>query len=90
MILYKLLASFLKKNYTFNYHLSRICIQSEYAICYLKERFQFLKELRIQITNSQDLAYATLWINCCIILYAFCINHEHQLVHSDWLKDDID
>lgn len=39
MIPYKLSVSFLKENRTFNYYLSRICIQSEHAISYLKGRF---------------------------------------------------
>lgn len=76
MIPYKLPISLLKENRAFNFHLSRIRIRSEHAIGYLKGRFQSLKELRIQIFNPQDLTYATLWINSCIILHAFCINYE--------------
>lgn len=90
MIPYKSPASLLKKNRTFNNHLFWIRIRSKHAIGYLKGKFQSLKELRFQITNPQDFAYATLWINCCIILHAFCINYEQQLVYSDWLKDGID
>lgn len=60
MIFNKSLISLLKKNRSFNFHLSQICIQSEYATGYLKKRFQSLKKLRIQICNLQNLAYATL------------------------------
>lgn len=83
MIPYKSPANLLKKNRTFNYHLSRIRIQLEHAVGYLKEKFQSLKKLRIQITNPQNLAYTILSINYCIILYAFCINHKQPLIHSD-------
>lgn len=81
MILYKSPASLLKENCSFNYYLSRIRIQSEYAISYLKGRFQSLKELRIQILNPQDLAYATLWINYYIILHAFV-----SITSKNWYK----
>lgn len=80
----------MKENRSFNYHLSRIRIRSEHGIGYLKGRFQSLKKLRIQILNPQDLAYATLWNNSCIILHAFCINYEQHLVHNDWLRDGIE
>lgn len=67
MILYKSPANLLKVNRIFNYHLSRICIQSEHVIGYLKKRFQSLKKLQNQITNPQMFTYTTLWINCYII-----------------------
>lgn len=80
----------MKKNRLLNFHLSRILIRLEHAIGYSKERFQSLKELRIQILNPQNFADATLWINSCIILHAFCINFEQHLVHDDWLRDGVE
>lgn len=60
MIPFKSPVRLLKENRLLNSHLSRILIRLEYAIGYLKGRFQSLKELRIQILNPQSLAYATL------------------------------
>ncbi len=79
MIPYKSPTTSLKPNQTFNFHLSRICIQSKHTIGYLKGRFQSLKKLRFQVLNAQDLAYVTLWINTCIILHAFCLDHELEI-----------
>ena len=89
MIPYKSPAISLKPNRTFNFHLSRICIQLKHIIDYLKGRFQCLKELCLQVLNVQDLAYVTLWINICIILHAFCLDQELE-IETDWLKDGMD
>lgn len=90
MIPYKSSASHLKEKSIFNSRLFWICIGSEYAIDYLKEWFQTLKKLLIQIFNPQDLAHVTLWINFYIILNAFCINHEWQSVQNVRLRDGIE
>ena len=45
IIPYKSLAISLKPNWIFNFHLSRICIWSEYTISYLKSHFQCFKKL---------------------------------------------
>lgn len=83
---YKQPANNLRENRTFNFHLSTIRIRCEHTIGYLKGRFQSLKELRVRIRNAKDLAYATAWINTCIILHAFCIDQELD-THWDWLRD---
>lgn len=89
MMLYKSPVTSLKPNQTFNFYLSRICIQSEHIIGYLKGRFQFLKELCFQVLNLQDLTYVTLQINICIVIHAFCLDHELE-IEEDQLKDGID
>ena len=61
----------------------------EHTIGYLKGCFQSLKKLRFQVLNSQDLTYVTLWINTCIIIHAFCLDHELE-IEADWLKDGTD
>ena len=52
MIHYKSLATSLKPNRTFNFHLSQICIRLEYTIGYLKGCFQCLKEHSFQCLNA--------------------------------------
>lgn len=42
----------------------------------------------MQVFNIQDLAYITLWINICIILYTFSWDQELE-IEIDWLKDRI-
>lgn len=76
IIPYKSPATSIKDSRTFNFHLSRIRIRAEHTIGYLKGRFQSLKELRVQISGPPDLAYATLWINSCIIIHSFYQDYE--------------
>lgn len=72
---------------TFNFNLSKLRIRSEHAIGYLKGRFQSLKELRVLIQTPEDLAFATQWINTCIILHAFYMDYEVNEVQEDLLED---
>ncbi|KZT66355.1 hypothetical protein DAEQUDRAFT_654579, partial [Daedalea quercina L-15889] len=60
----------------FNYYLSKIRVAVEHAIGLLKIRWQSLKELRIHITDEVKLAYATMWIRCCIVLHNLVIRSE--------------
>ena len=83
---YKQPANQIRENRTFNYHLSKICIQCEHTIGYLKSRFQSLKELRVRIKNAEDLAFAIAWINACIMLHAFCMDQELE-INQGWLRD---
>ena len=75
-----------KENRDFNYALSRVRIRSEYAIGYLKGRFQSLKELRVRINNRKDMRFASCWIQVCIILHAFVIDHGLE-INQEWLND---
>lgn len=38
------------------------------------------------IANPKNLAYATAWINACIVLHAFCMDQELE-IDEKWLKD---
>lgn len=49
MIFYKCSVSQQPENKNFNYHLSKIKIKSKLVIGYLKEQFQYLKELQVNI-----------------------------------------
>jgi hypothetical protein len=84
---YKAPDNLIRRNKTFNYHLSQLRIRSEHTIGYLKGRFQSLKELRVSIQGPEDIAFATAWVNACIILHAFCTDHEAHFIHQDWLQD---
>lgn len=86
MIFYKRPASLKKENKEFNYNLSRIQIKSEHAIGYLKQQFQLLKKLCLNIHSKDDIVYVTGWINACIILQCFCIDQELNL-QRDFLTD---
>ncbi len=77
-----------KENRDFNYALSKVRIRSEHAIGYLKERFQSLKELRVGINNCKDMRFSSYWIQVCIILHAFVIDHELE-INQEWLVDGI-
>ena len=88
MIPYKHPNNHSQENREFNYHLSCVRIRCEHTIGYLKGRFQCLRELRIQINNRKDFVYATSWINSCIALHAFCLDHE-TMEHSDFLADGL-
>ncbi|KZT64547.1 hypothetical protein DAEQUDRAFT_640236, partial [Daedalea quercina L-15889] len=57
----------------FNYYLSRIRVAVEHTIGLLKARWGSLKELQIQITDGVKLAYATMWIHCCLVLHILVI-----------------
>ena len=76
-----------RRNRTFNFHLSQLRIGSEHAIGYLKGRFQSLKELRVLIKSEEDIAFATVWINTCIIIHAFCLDQEVNFIDQEWLED---
>ena len=52
----------------------------------MKGQFQSLKELKVRIRNAKDLAFATAWINACIVLYAFCMDQELE-INQGWLRD---
>ncbi|KZT64952.1 hypothetical protein DAEQUDRAFT_658196, partial [Daedalea quercina L-15889] len=60
----------------FNYYLSKIRVAVEHAFGLLKARWQSLRELRIHITDEVKLAYATMWIRCCLILHNLVIRSE--------------
>ena len=77
-----------KENRDFNYALSRVRIRSEHAIGYLKGQFQSLKELQVRINNRKDMRFASYWIQVCIILHAFVIDHELE-INQEWLVDGI-
>lgn len=83
---YKQPANRTRENQTFNYHLSKIRIRCEHTIGYLKGRFQSLKELRVRIRSAEDLAFATAWINACIVLHTFCMDQELE-INEGWLRD---
>ncbi len=87
MIPYKILNR-TKGNRDFNYALSRVRIRSEHAIGYLKRQFQSLKELRVRINNRKDMRFASCWIQVCIILHVFVIDHELEII-QEWLVDGI-
>lgn len=88
MIPYKSSAASLKPNQIFKHSpLSNSYLVGTYStIGYLKGRFQCLKKLCFQVLNAQDLAYVALWINTCIILHAFCLDHELE-IETNRLKD---
>ncbi|KDR66667.1 hypothetical protein GALMADRAFT_45593, partial [Galerina marginata CBS 339.88] len=50
-------------------HVSIVRIRSEHAIGFLKERFQSLKGLRINIRDEANHKFATYWIVSCIGLH---------------------
>jgi hypothetical protein len=72
-------------NGRFNYRLSSVRIESEHAIGYLKGRFQSLRELRLQLNSEEYVVYSTLWIQACIILHCFCLDHELGNMQEDSL-----
>jgi hypothetical protein len=68
----------LPQNKTFNNHLSIIRIRSEYAIGFLKGRFQSLKELRVKIRNEKTHKVATYWVAACIGIHAYAMQCEQE------------
>jgi hypothetical protein len=77
-------------NGCFNYRLSSVRIESEHAIGYLKGRFQSLRELRLQLNSEEDVVYSTLWIQACIILHCFCLDHELGNMQEDFYTEGKD
>lgn len=77
-----------KENRDFNYALSRVQIRSEHVIRYLKGQFQSLKELQVRINNRKDMRFASCWIQVCIILHAFVIDHELE-INQKWFNDRV-
>jgi hypothetical protein len=70
-------------NGRFNYRLSSVRIESEHAIGYLKGRFQSLRELRLKVNSEDHVQYVNLWIQACIILHSFCMDHELGNLQQD-------
>lgn len=77
-----------KENRDFNYALLRVRIRSEHAIGYLKGRFQSLKELQVRINNRKNMRFASFWIQVCIFLHAFVIDHELE-INQKWFNDGV-
>lgn len=63
-------------NSTFNFHVSRVRIRSEHCVGFLKGRFCSLRGLRLQLSNSRHVQFATYWIIACIALHNFALEHE--------------
>ena len=87
MILYKI-PNRTKENRDFNYALLKVRIRGEHVIGYLKGRFQSLKELQVKINNRKHMKFASCWIQVCIILHAFVIDHELE-TNQEWLDDEV-
>ncbi|KIK23176.1 hypothetical protein PISMIDRAFT_100908, partial [Pisolithus microcarpus 441] len=64
---------------TFNQHLSKIHVHSEHFYGLLKGHFQSLQEMHFQIQNQQDLDFANMWIQCCLILHNLILKIEEDL-----------
>ena len=62
--------------YRFNKAVARIRICSEWAIGYLKGRFQALNGLRIQIEDNEDHELAVLLVIACTICHNIVMEHE--------------
>lgn len=62
----------------FNTYISQMRIKIEHAFGILKARFQSLKQLRLQITSKEDVAFASAWIRVCVILNNFLINRSQD------------
>ncbi|KAF8220343.1 hypothetical protein L208DRAFT_1127843, partial [Tricholoma matsutake] len=60
----------------FNKHVSRVRIQSEHAIGFLKGRFHSLKNLRLHIKDKKSHIFATYWVAACIGVHAFAMQCE--------------
>ena len=71
-----------------NYTLLKVQIQSKHAIGYLKRRFQSFKELRVRINNYKDMRFTSCWIQVCIILHAFVLDHKLE-INQKWLVDGV-
>ncbi|KAG2070555.1 hypothetical protein BDR04DRAFT_986602, partial [Suillus decipiens] len=60
----------------FNYHLSKVHVQSEYFFGSFKGRFQSLQELWFLIQGKKQLDYSNMWICCCLILHNMIVKIE--------------
>jgi len=63
----------LPDNEVFNNHVSRVQIQSEHAIGYLKGCFHSLKNLHLKIKDKATHILATYWIAACIGVHNFAM-----------------
>ncbi|KAF8230066.1 hypothetical protein L208DRAFT_1283603, partial [Tricholoma matsutake] len=73
-----------EKNTTHNYYVSKVHIQSEHCMGFLKGCWSSLWGLHTCINDEKGLQYAALWVTACIHLHAFALNHKDmQFVNRD-------
>ena len=75
----------------FNKQLSKAWIISEHTIGLLKGRFPWLRSIRKNITeNKNTLKEILLWLDACVILQNFLLEHKLELYKEDWIEEDDD
>ena len=81
----------LPENDAFNTQVSKLHIQSEHAIGFLKGRFHLLKNLRVNICDKNSHILATYWAAACIGLHSFvmqCEEKERELDSDNSASED--
>ena len=75
----------------FNKQLSKAQIISEHTLGLLKGRFPWLRSIRKNITeNKKTLKEVLLWLDACVILHNFLLEHKLELYEEDWIEYDTD
>ena len=75
----------------FNKPLSKARVISEHTIGLLKGRFPWLKSIRKNITEKKKTPKEILlWLDACVIMHTFLLQHKLELFEEDWLEDDDD
>ena len=75
----------------FNKQLSKARVISEHTIGLLKGRFPWLRSIRKNITeNKNTLKEILFWLDACVILHNFLLEHRLELYEEDWIEDDDD
>ena len=65
-----------EENTKYYYYLSKVHIQSEHCMGFLKGHWSLLWGLSVKIHDEEGVHYAALWIIACIHLHAFSLDHE--------------
>ncbi|KAF8589783.1 hypothetical protein K439DRAFT_1331869, partial [Ramaria rubella] len=73
------------ENAKFNYHVSKIRVQSEHCVEFLKGCWSSLHGLQVAITSPLHIRFTCIWITSCIILHTFTMHPE---ACTDWSQDE--
>jgi hypothetical protein len=67
----------------------QVRIRSEYAVGFLKGRFQSLRGLRQQIKNERDHLRALEWVRTCLVIHTLIhdIESDSNSMDEDWQEE---
>lgn len=79
------------KQRNYNYQLGKLRVRVEHTIGRLKERFESLKDLPIQIKDDESIRFSSDWIMVCCVLHNYLIDFETEktAIGSEFIDNTI-